>query len=73
MGMAQAFLLFNDLKKERWSKALSDSRSAYTSMKEHFSKDITNSEDLAADDPLNDSEGVSNSPLCQLQHTLTSD
>jgi TBC1 domain family protein 5 len=60
MRFRKAFLLFNDLEKPRWGKALSDTRSAYTSMKEHFLKNITNSEDLDADDPLNDSESVSN-------------
>ncbi len=56
----KAFLLFTNLQTAQWPKPLADSRSAYTSMKEHFPKPITNAEDLStADDPLTDNEAVS--------------
>lgn len=52
---------------------MSDSRSAYTSMKEHFLRNIENSDDLAADDPLNESETVSTVPCEHIQRALTFD
>ena len=62
MELGKAFLLFNDLDRPKWTKTLSDSRSAYNSMKEHFLKNIENPDDLVADDPLSDSDSVSSSP-----------
>lgn len=53
------FLLFKDLEKSTWAKTLSDSRSAYTSLKDHFLKNIENPDDLSAEDPLTDTETVS--------------
>ncbi|KAK3176083.1 hypothetical protein OEA41_007405 [Lepraria neglecta] len=50
------FLLFKDTDQSAWTKTLSDSRSAYTSLKEHFLKNIENPDDLSADDPLTDTE-----------------
>lgn len=42
-------------------------------MKEHFLKNVANSDDLTADDPLNDSENVSIGPCEHFQRALTSD
>lgn len=42
-----------------WGKTLSDSRSAYASLREHFLKNIENPDDLSADDPLTGTETVS--------------
>lgn len=55
----QAFLLFGNLDKSTWKKTLSDSRSAYTSLREHFLRDIEHPDDLSATDPLTDDESVS--------------
>ncbi|MCJ1469655.1 hypothetical protein MMC07_008291 [Pseudocyphellaria aurata] len=51
-----AFLLFENLDKSTWKKTLSDSRSAYTSLREHFLRDIDHPDDLSAIDPLTDDE-----------------
>ena len=61
--LLQAFLLFRSLEKSAWAKTLSDSRSAYVSLKEHFLKDIENPDDLSAEDPLTDTETVSHTVL----------
>ena len=61
--LLQAFLLFKSLEKSAWAKTLSDSRSAYVSLKEHFLKDLENPDDLSAEDPLTDTETVSHTVL----------
>jgi len=43
-------------------KTLHDSRSAYTSLREHFLKNLENPDDLSAEDPLTDTETVSFAP-----------
>lgn len=55
----KAFLLFENLDKSTWMKTLSDSRSAYTSLKEHFLKHIEHPDDLSGSDPLTEDENVS--------------
>ncbi|MCJ1398182.1 hypothetical protein MMC11_001379 [Xylographa trunciseda] len=55
----QAFLLFENLDRSTWSKTLHDSRSAYSSLRDHFLRDIEHPDDLSAADPLADDE---NSP-----------
>jgi len=60
----QAFLSFRTLDQSAWAKILSDSRSAYTSLKEHFLKHIESPEDLSAEDPLTDTETVSTTQSC---------
>lgn len=55
----QAFLLFENLDKSTWTKTLSDSRTAYTSLREHFLRDIEHPDDVSAIDPLTDDESVS--------------
>ena len=57
--LQQIFLLYNETNKTAWTKTLTDSRSAYTSLKEHFFKNIDNPDDVSAEDPLNDTETVS--------------
>ncbi|KAL2043139.1 hypothetical protein N7G274_004199 [Stereocaulon virgatum] len=52
----KTFLLFKNTDKSAWNKTLSDSRSAYASLKEHFLKNIENPDDVSADDPLTDTE-----------------
>lgn len=59
VSRGQAFLVFKSLDKFAWAKTLSDSRSAYTSLKEHFLKNVENPDDLSAEDPLTDTETVS--------------
>ena len=59
MEERQAFLVFKSLEKSTWAKTLSDSRSAYISLREHFLKYIENPDDLSAEDPLTDTETVS--------------
>jgi len=64
----QVFLLFQNLDIASWGKTLSDSRSAYSTMKEHFLKDIENPEDLSTEDPLTDTETVSPTVLKRYGH-----
>ncbi|KAK4697329.1 TBC1 domain family member 5, partial [Lecanoromycetidae sp. Uapishka_2] len=52
----KVFLLFKTLDKPAWVKTLHDSRSAYTSLREHFLKNLENPDDLSAEDPLTDTE-----------------
>ncbi|KAE8451222.1 hypothetical protein EG329_004386 [Mollisiaceae sp. DMI_Dod_QoI] len=56
----KAFLLFQSTEVTGWSRALVDSRSAYTSLREHFLRYIENPDELgSALDPLDDDQ---NSP-----------
>ncbi|MCJ1307338.1 hypothetical protein MMC25_000984 [Agyrium rufum] len=55
-GSPQAFLLFENLDQSTWLKTLEDSRSAYSSLREHFLRYIESTDDM---DPLADDE---NSP-----------
>ncbi|KAL8667286.1 MAG: hypothetical protein Q9202_000859 [Teloschistes flavicans] len=48
----KAFLLFENLDKSTWTKTLSDSRSAYGALRDHFLKDIEHPDDILAVDPL---------------------
>lgn len=57
--IAQAFLLFQSTEVTGWSRALVDSRSAYTSLREHFLRYIENPDELgSALDPLDDDQNV---------------
>ena len=56
----KAFLLFENLDKSTWMKTLSDSRSAYISLKGHFLKHIEHPDDLSESDPLTEDTKVSN-------------
>ncbi|KAL8689531.1 MAG: hypothetical protein Q9218_004818 [Villophora microphyllina] len=48
----KAFLLFENLDKSTWAKTLSDSRSAYGALRDHFLKDIEHPDDISVADPL---------------------
>ncbi|RAL07496.1 GTPase-activating protein GYP6 [Aspergillus homomorphus CBS 101889] len=51
----KAFLLFDDLDRAQWPQKLSDSRSAYVALKDHFLKYIEHPDDLESTvDPLAD-------------------
>ena len=56
---SKAFLVFENLDQSTWPKTTRDSRSAYTSLKEHFVRDVGSLDDLSAADPLADDESVS--------------
>ena len=59
----QVFLLLGDFDRARWEKTLSDSRSAYSALKEHFLRHINHSDEInSAVDPLTDDENVSSHP-----------
>ena len=70
MCQLQAFLLFGNLDQSTWTKTLTDSRSAYTSLKEHFLKTIEDSTDAPVTDPLADDEKVRRPPA---SHCLASE
>ncbi|CAG8962438.1 hypothetical protein HYFRA_00014067 [Hymenoscyphus fraxineus] len=56
----KTFLLFQNIQTTTWSRALVDSRSAYTSLREHFLRYIENPDEVgSALDPLDDDQ---NSP-----------
>lgn len=60
---SQAFLLYGPLSQASWPKKLADSRSAYTSLREHFLKYIDHPNDLqSAGDPLADDANVCRVP-----------
>jgi hypothetical protein len=68
----QTFLLFQSTEVTGWSPALVDSRSAYTSLREHLLRYIENPDELgSALDPLDDDQHVSASSLskCILLHS----
>lgn len=50
----KAFLLFGNLDKSTWPKTLSDSRSAYSALRDHFLRHIEHPDDITAADPLTD-------------------
>jgi TBC1 domain family member 5 len=57
--VGQAFLLYGPLSQSSWPKKLSDSRSAYSSLRDHFLKYIENPNDLESSiDPLADDDNV---------------
>lgn len=57
--LLQNFLLFQSIDVTRWSAAIADSRSAYTSLREHFLRYIENPDELgSALDPLDDDQHV---------------
>lgn len=60
----KAFLLFENLDRSTWTKTLSDSRSAYTSLRDHFLRHIEHPDDLTESDPLTENETVSKTDLC---------
>ncbi|KAL8920614.1 MAG: hypothetical protein Q9172_004413 [Xanthocarpia lactea] len=45
----KAFLLFENLDKSTWTKILTDSRSAYGALRQHFLKDIEHPDNISAD------------------------
>ncbi|KAI4258665.1 MAG: hypothetical protein L6R42_004962, partial [Xanthoria sp. 1 TBL-2021] len=45
----KAFILFENLDKSTWTKTLTDSRSAYGTLREHFLKDIEHPDNISAD------------------------
>jgi TBC1 domain family protein 5 len=56
---SQAFLLCDDLDRSAWPQRISDSRSAYSSLRDHFLKYIQHPDDLqSAIDPLAEDEEV---------------
>jgi hypothetical protein len=58
----QIFLLFEGTETTGWSRALVDSRSAYTSLREHLLRFIENPDEIgSALDPLDDDKSVSRS------------
>jgi TBC1 domain family member 5 len=57
--VVQAFLLYGPLSQSSWPKKLSDSRSAYSSLRDHFLKYIDHPNDLQSSvDPLADDDNV---------------
>ncbi len=55
----QAFLLCGPLSQSSWPKKLADSRSAYSSLRDHFLRYINNPNDLQSSiDPLADDDNV---------------
>ncbi|OJJ38995.1 hypothetical protein ASPWEDRAFT_735724 [Aspergillus wentii DTO 134E9] len=53
----KAFLLFDDLDRTQWPRKITDSRSAYSALREHFLKYIEHPDDLESTvDPLADDE-----------------
>ncbi len=53
-------MLFHSVDTTTWSAVLADSRSAYTSLREHYLKYLERPEELGSDlDPLNDDQNVS--------------
>ncbi|KAF4636678.1 hypothetical protein G7Y89_g1410 [Cudoniella acicularis] len=59
-GLRSAFLLFQSTEIKGWSRALADSRSAYSSLREHLLRFIENPDEVgSALDPLDDDQ---NSP-----------
>jgi hypothetical protein len=62
INVFQTFLLFQSTEVTGWSRALADSRSAYTSLREHLLRYIENPDELgSALDPLDDDQHVSTS------------
>ena len=59
----KAFLLFENLDQSTWTKTLQDSRSACTSLREHFLRHIEHPDDLSEMDPLTEDRMVSGSIL----------
>ena len=53
----KAFLLFENLDKSTWTKILTDSRSAYGALRQHFLKDIEHPDNIPAD-PLTADDNV---------------
>ncbi|KAL8668368.1 MAG: hypothetical protein Q9168_007001 [Polycauliona sp. 1 TL-2023] len=45
----KAFILFENLDKSTWTKTLTDSRSAYGTLREHFLRDIQHPDNVSAD------------------------
>ncbi|KAL8998493.1 MAG: hypothetical protein Q9169_002436 [Polycauliona sp. 2 TL-2023] len=45
----KAFILFENLDKSTWTKTLSDSRSAYGTLRDHFLRDIEHPDNISAD------------------------
>ena len=54
----KAFLLFEHLDTSTWTKILSDSRSAYGALRDHFLKDIEHPDGISANDPLTGDDKV---------------
>lgn len=55
----KGFLLYGPLSQASWPKKLAESRSAYTSLRDHFLKYIDHPDDLqSAVDPLADDDNV---------------
>jgi TBC1 domain family protein 5 len=62
INVCQIFLLFQSTEVTGWSRSLDDSRSAYTSLREHLLRYIENPDELgSALDPLDDDQHVSTS------------
>ncbi|KAL4881149.1 rab-GTPase-TBC domain-containing protein [Aspergillus karnatakaensis] len=56
-GLRSAFLLFEDLSRTQWPSKISEARSAYVALKDHFLKYIRHPDDLQSSiDPLADDE-----------------
>ncbi|KAI9846078.1 MAG: hypothetical protein M1837_004334 [Sclerophora amabilis] len=63
----KAFLLFRNFEQPTWSRTLSDSRSAYTALKEHFLRHVEHPEEVESTvDPLTDDDA--SSPWVTLRH-----
>ncbi|KAI9824133.1 MAG: hypothetical protein M1826_007447 [Phylliscum demangeonii] len=63
-SLRSIFLLFGDLDPSNWQKTLSDSRSAYSALREHFLHAIEHPELIQSTDPLADDH---NSPWITLR------
>jgi TBC1 domain family protein 5 len=59
LTQGQAFLLFENLSHVQWPSKITDARSTYVALKEHFLKYIEHPDDLQSSvDPLADDEQV---------------
>lgn len=62
LNILQTFLLFQTADVTAWSRALEDSRSAYSSLREHLLRYIENPDEVgSALDPLDDDQNVGHS------------
>lgn len=67
----QIFLLFQNVEFSGWSRALEDSRSAYTSLREHLLRYIENPDEIGSSvDPLDDDKSVCTLSFGDTNHEL---
>jgi TBC1 domain family protein 5 len=71
VNSCQISLLFQATEITGWSRALADSRSAYTSLREHLLRYIENPQELgSALDPLDNDQNVSSEHEVSIFHLI---